>query len=257
MKKKYIPVDCQVLLTPSFKADDDFADLVNDFLGELPTYFPTHWGVVEPIGLELTVPELRDFLCEGGNEIMWKRKTPPKGWGVFRKRTYPLRGPQLASHALEVSANNARQVQDVASYIKHLVTQFGVEYAICDSMTEPYKSVGFANGVAPFASNFMIPTHRLMRCLPDIVWAQIFGPAYVKLIGLDKLLSAPAHKVEQLGPETVYVQLSESLFDMHDRYEEVDAVRQQVKQHLDDNIFFDPRNAKEHVYRVPQFEFPD
>ena len=34
-------------------------------------------------------------------------------------------------------------------------------------------------------------------------------------------------------------------------------VSQQVKQHLDDNVFFDPRNAKDHVYRVPKFEFPD
>jgi hypothetical protein len=89
------------------------------------------------------------------------------------------------------------------------------------------------------------------------MWLQIFGPAYVRLIGLDKILSAPAYKVEQLGPETVSVQLSESLFDLHDRYDEVEIVRKKVKQHLDDNIFFDPRNEKDHVYRVPQFEFPE
>lgn len=51
-------------------------------------------------------------------------------------------------------------------------------------------------------------------------------------------MTAPAYKVEQLGPETVYLQPSSSLFDMHERYDEVDSIRCEAKQHLDDNIFF-------------------
>lgn len=43
---------------------------------------------------------------------------------------------------------------------------------------------------------------------------------------------------------------------MHERYGDVDAVRQTVKAHLDDNIFFRSENPKDHVYRTPDFEFP-
>lgn len=257
MKKKYIDVDGQVLLAPSFKEAADFADLVEDFQIELPGFSPTHWGVVEPINLELTAAELREFLEDNVKDIMWKRKSVPKGWGVFRKRTYPLRGPQFASHALEVSLNHVGQVQDLINYFRHLVNSFGVAYAILDSMTEAYKPIGFANGFAPFASRFMVPTHRLMKCVPDVAWSQIFGPAYVKLIGREKLLSAPAYRVEECGPDSVYLQLSESIFDLHDRFDEVDLVRQRVKKHLDANIFFDPSCSKDHIYRIPRFEFPE
>lgn len=77
-----------------------------------------------------------------------------------------------------------------------------------------------------------------MKWLPDIVWSQVLGPAYIGLFGINKVMTAPAYKVEQLGPETVYLQPSSSLFDMHERYDEVDSIRCEAKQHLHDNIFF-------------------
>jgi hypothetical protein len=255
LKKKYIGVDGQILLTPSFSGAADFVNLIEDFSVAVPSFSPSHWGVVEPINLELTAAELREFLSQDVNSIMWKRKAIPKGWGVFRKRTYPLRGPQFASHALEVSVNHADQVKNLVDYFRHMVGRFGVEYAICDSTTEAYKAVGLANGFLPFASHFMIPTHRLMKCVPDVAWSQVFGPAYVKLIGRERLLSAPAYKVEAWGDESVYIQLSESIFDLHERFYEVDVVRKRVKSHLDDNVFFDPKKSTNHAYRVPQFQF--
>ncbi|MGY6269023.1 hypothetical protein ACXIUT_04970 [Achromobacter denitrificans] len=257
MKNRYISVDSTILLTPSFKKAANFSDLIEDFIDNLPEFRPRHWGVVEPINLELSMPEVREFLSGSHKVIMWKRKSPPKGWGVFKKRTYPLRGPQYAYHVMQVTSGTADSVEALIRYIKHLAKKSGVEYAFCDSMVAEYKRVGFVNGFAPSAGHIMVFTHLLVRMLPDILWSQVFGPAYVRLFGLEKLLSAPAYRVEQLGPETVYLQLSESIFDMHERYEEVDGVRQRVKKHLDDNIFFDPANAADHVYRVPQFEFPD
>jgi hypothetical protein len=257
MKKRYIPLNAKALLTPSFKSADAFADLVEDFLTRLPTFAPGRWGVIEPINLSLSMPEIRDFLQSGSSDIMWKRNVPPKGWGIFRKRTNPLKGPQLASHYLDVSVGKNDQVLDLISYMSHLSRWAGVEYAHCDTLSLPYVDIAHQNGLAPYKNNISIYTYMLVKALPDVMWFQIFGPAYVRLIGLDKILSAPAYKVEQLGPETVSVQLSESLFDLHDRYDEVEIVRKKVKQHLDDNIFFDPRNEKDHVYRVPQFEFPE
>lgn len=96
----------------------------------------------------------------------------------------------------------------------------------------------------------------MVKHLPALYWSQVFGPPYVRLFGLEKLLSTPAFKVEQLGPETVYLQLTESIFDVRERYDHVDAVREKVKAHIDDNIIFNPNNPPDHVYRVPDFQFP-
>ena len=257
MKSRFIDVDCSALLTPSFADADAFSGLIEDFLEGLPEFRPGRWGFVEPINLQLTMSEVRTLIGDTENSIMWKRKSTPKGWGRFKKRTYPLRGPQSANHAMYVNVETQKCVDALTRYLKHLAVRFGVEYAFCDSVATEYKMVGFKNGFAPSAGNIFVFTHTLSRTLPDILWAQIFGPAYVKLFGLEKLMSAPAYRVEQLGPETVYIQLTESLFDMHERYVEVDAVRDRVKNHLDDNIFFRAGNSADHVYKIPTFQFPE
>ncbi|WP_286900111.1 hypothetical protein [Achromobacter sp. UBA2119] len=256
MKSGFIDVDCSVLLTPSFADADAFSGLIEDFLENLPEFRPEHWGFVEPINLQLTMAEVRNLLGDTENSIMWKRKSTPKGWGGFKKRTYPVRGPQSANHGMYVKAETQKSVDALIRYLQHLAVRFGVQYAFCDSVAAEYKMVGFKNGFAPTAGNIHVFTHTLSKKLPDILWAQIFGPAYVKLFGLEKLMSAPAYRVEQLGPETVYIQLTESLFDLHERYAEVDAVRDRVKNHLDDNIFFRPGNSADHVYKTPTFQFP-
>lgn len=245
------------MLSPSFRKADDFADLVDNFLESLPAFSPRWWGVVEPINLELSIQDIRDYLQSGSSDIMWKRNVSPKGWGKFKKRTNPLYGPQFANVYFDVSIDTSSQVENLTSYINNLISWAGVEYAYCDSLTEEYIPIAYANGLSPYKRSIYVFTHMLVKCLPDILWSQVFGPAYVRLFGLEKLLSAPAYKVQQLGPETVYVQLSESLYDMHDHYEEVDRVRCRVKRHLDDNIFYDPRNGDGHTYRIPQFEFLD
>ena len=90
--------------------------------------------------------------------------------------------------------------------------------------------------------------------MPDLLWGQIFGRAYIEIFGLDKLLSAPAYRVEQLTPDAVYVQLTKSVFDKRDMLAEVHSRKQVVKRHLDENVFFDSSFPLDHVYRAPVFK---
>jgi hypothetical protein len=57
----------------------------------------------------------------------------------------------------------------------------------------------------------------------------------------------------------IYVQLSESPFDLANDYSMVDGVRRAVKEHLNNNSFFDPSFPPDHIYSVPAFnlEHPD
>lgn len=257
MKKRQIILDAKILLTPSFKSTDSFSDLVEDFLVRLPGFTPQRWGFVEPINLQLTPLEIREALRSGSSDIMWKRNLDPKGWGVFKKRTFPLRGPQSAGHYLSFSLSTMEQVTSITSYIKGLTKIVGVEYAFCDTRSDGYKDAAALNGLAPYKGSLNVFTHSLTQSLPDVLWAQVFGPAYVEMFGMEKLMSTPAYRVEQLRPDAVYIQLTESLFDLHECYAEVDAVRERVKKHLDDNIFFNPGSSAGHVYKVPVFQFPE
>jgi hypothetical protein len=254
--RKYIEVDAAILFTPSLQSLEHFYDVIRHFVQYSPTYRPTHWGPFEPMNTKLDLDDIKERLAStGDNYFGWARKAPPKGTGNIKKRTYPLKGPQHARHTISSTGRSDENVDELLQYLQDAACRYGAEYVFCDTLAKPYVPLAQKNGFAPHG--YMgIYTHELVKRLPDVAWFQIFGPPYIKLFGMEKIMTAPAFKVQQLGPEMVYLQLTESLFDMHERYEEVDAVRQQVKKHLDDNIFFDASYPADHVYRTPDFQFP-
>jgi len=102
----------------------------------------------------------------------------------------------------------------------------------------------------------------LRHWLSDIPWRTVFGVAYCRMFGKAHLLATPAHKVEDIGPETVYIQLTPTLQDVVDGFSGVIAARQRAKIHLGLDAFFDPARANdqhEHLdwaetrFRVPEF----
>lgn len=272
--KKFCDADLRIELRPVFSDIDSFMALVTHFMNTLPEYVPDRWNIVEPFNKPFDLSEIRQLMpLPGYNfDFYWKRVTKPKVWGHFSKRKTTPKYTTHAGHSLFLKYER-NSTADITGYLCSCAKNFGVDYAFCDSMVDSYRLfAGESRGGAEF---FL--SAPLDRWLPDLRWAQIFGPPYVRLFGLEKLLSAPAYKVEQLGPEMVYLQLSESLFDMHDHFEMVDAERQKIKAHLDDNIFFDREKSvhyleryhdtglrcmttnhilpEDHIYRTPVFDF--
>lgn len=271
--KKQCKADLKLWLRPAMNDIDSFMALVEHFIETLPDYAPERWNLVEPINKPFDLATIRELMPRPGYnyDFLWKRVSKPKGWGWFYKRKITPRYTSHAAHLMHLDVRR-HEVEGLPCYLKSASSRFGVDYGFCDTMVEQYiEWNSLTSGVyGCFSSN-------LTRWLPDLRWAQVFGPPYVRLFGLERLLSSPAYKVEQIGPEAVYLQLSESLFDMHEQYEAVDAERQKVKAHLDDNIFFDPKKSvhylerlndtgprhmtasqilpEDHLYRTPVFEF--
>lgn len=87
------------------------------------------------------------------------------------------------------------------------------------------------------------------------------------MFGKDRVLSAPAFLVEEIGSETVYIQLTSNLDDIYDKFDQVMEARERVKKHLGMDAFYQPELAydqREHpekagkVFRVPEFQqLPD
>lgn len=266
--------DIELRLRPAFSDIDSFMALVEHFIETLPDYAPERWNLVEPINKPFDLATIRELMPRPGYnyDFWWKRVSKPKGLGWFYKRKVTPRYTSHAAHSMTLDVRRS-DIERLTGYLKSASSRFGMDYGYCDSMVESYR----AYSRQALSGDSFYCGFPLTRWLPDLRWAQVFGPPYVRLFGLEKLLSAPAYKVEQIGPEAVYLQLSESLFDMHEQYELVDAERQKVKAHLDDNIFFDPKKSvhylerlndtgprhmtasqilpEDHLYRTPVFEF--
>lgn len=246
----------------AMNTEETFMPLVEDFVQNLPELAPDVWGIDEPYRDAFDVEAIRLLFRNAPKDAVgmwdfeWRRKGKPKAWGGFKKMVWPVLGPQHAQSFFYVYLPGVLETPAI-EYMKQVCVKFPVDLAVFSWGLTAYKNQAELDSHwAQGGRQVVLRSVDMVKHLPALYWSQVFGPPYVRLFGLDKLLSAPAFKVEQLGPEMVYLQLTESLFDVRERYDHVDAVREKVKAHIDDNIIFNPSNPPDHVYRVPDFQFP-
>ncbi|NVB37055.1 hypothetical protein G6O69_04380 [Pseudenhygromyxa sp. WMMC2535] len=94
-------------------------------------------------------------------------------------------------------------------------------------------------------------THTLRKYIPNIHWGMVFGKPYIDFFGRDRILSAPAHFVQEAPSGQILLQLTSSLFDLEHDYEHVHKTRERVKEHLGADAFYKPRRP---TYHAPRFE---
>lgn len=252
MPRRQLYLSSKIFLTPNFEDDNAFYALIRDFVFNLPGYQPQAWSGDCFKGKRLSLIELRARVNQGLSEVHWERKSSPAGAGSFSKRLAMPTGLEHAKHQFGIAVANDEQMEWVVSYLCYSASSDGVDFACCDAV-----SISNATTARNHSRRIGHPysTHTLRRALPDLSWGHIFGRPYVKIFGMDRLLSSPAYRVEQLTPDAVYLQLTESVFDILDRPAEVHARKQLVKRHLDENAFVDAARPASHIYRTPAFEF--
>ena len=214
----------------------------------LPSMTPDKWNYYEPINIPYD--ENIDWweLQDNGklpDYMLWKRLQKTRGWGCFNT-ALPRRSWLLDSHADETIDSELKQtnLEELIAYVKASSVQFKADLAFIDYWHEEYSKVN---------SQDLLVTWRMRHWLDDIYWVTIFGDAYVRLFGMEKLLSAPAYKVEKLNDETVFIQLTEHLTDSSENFEAFQKIRKAVKDHLDPDAFY----QKEKAYEIPSHHDPD
>lgn len=85
-----------------------------------------------------------------------------------------------------------------------------------------------------------ITARGLTEGIPNLYWANVFGPPWVELIGADRLARTPAHRVEEVLPGRWLVQLTSSIDDVRDDWEGFNRVRDECKEHLGADLFREP-----------------
>lgn len=88
--------------------------------------------------------------------------------------------------------------------------------------------------------------------LPGVYWGTYFGPTYLDLIGREKILSAPAARVERLGTGAV-VYLSDSPY--HWKTARYRRAEKRVRGYLGCEYFFDRKHANRRTV-APDFNVP-
>jgi hypothetical protein len=140
-------------------------------------------------------------------------------------------------------------IQDLAINLKGI---YGYIHYLSESEIPKLSGSGtlVANPGKP--PDLMVSLRSLVNCLPNLYWANIFGPEYVKLFGgSERVRSTPAPIVKELAQDTFYIQLSENMLDFASHHAEIDKVREHAKQYLGTDCFFDQKIGMDAKYRTP------
>lgn len=258
--------DLQMQSTRSLYRPEDMLSTVRMQCEMLPEYLPQKFGWSEPLKepfnldrLDALIPSHSDGRAES---VWWKRFGNHRATGSWLNR-WEGKLPSTNTHAaISLTVSNLEYQEKLIAYLKAGCVHNQCDLGFLDGITERYRCHARKNELAPFGGSMSIATHVLRHWLPDILWATVLGPAYVRMFGKKRVLTAPAHTVCELGPETIYLQLTAKLADVEDDFEKVMSVRDRVKQHLGLDAFFQSDKAydwREHpemagkVFQVPEF----
>lgn len=217
----------------------------------LPSMTPDKWDYGEPI--KRPYDESSDWQELYQWESMsftfhWKRMKKTRAWGLFFTALPKIRW-HLDDHAYEKIESELTQTnfEELIAYTKASSIQFKADLAFIDHWHDEYYKVN--------SNNSLVVTRELRHWLDDIYWVTVFGDAYVRLFGMEKLLTTPAYKVEKLNDETVFIQLTENLTDSVENFAEFQKIRKVVKDHLDPDAFYQKEKAYEILsHHDPYFE---
>jgi hypothetical protein len=193
-------------------------------------------------------------LISSGAEFHWKRKKPkvegtitPGHPHSHARVDIQVSDSSLTPALVQFLLGAATELEaDIGGIEPYWVGHDGTSNAFYQCKTPTISEEKFDNMGCGYVSRM------LWQCLPQLQWGTFFGAPYVRLFGRDKLLKAPAAVVVQLGPESVYLQLTPQITDVTDDLPAYFALRRRVKEHIGADCFFHPHQGRG-PYRAPTF----
>ena len=232
----------------------------------LPEYMPIKFDWVEPLKQVFDSSNLNSLVFKNGNvdDIWWKRTDKPLADGFWITRWCNTGNPLDVTHStININFKETTFQDKLINYLKQASILNLADIGFIDSVSAEYKHTALVNSYAPYGGNLNVSTKLLRHWLPEMPWAVVFGSAYIRLFGKEKVLNTPAYKVEEIGDELVYIQLTPHMEDIHEQYEQVMQARTNAKKHLGDECFFKPElaynfNAEPDkagkIFKVPIFD---
>lgn len=227
-----------------------WADSAFDFL-------PNKWGLHEPLRHHFSLAALNEAIRTWEYAYHVKRTASPKLSGSI----FMQYGPHRDHTTWTIRLKNLKDFEQPAfcKLLERAASEFSADLGFIHRITDAEIPRGRANDsisyldVAHTEKHLFVVTHDLHKYLPDIYWTTVFGKPYVELFSRERLLSCPAHSVKELDNGSIVIQLTPELKDTVAEEAAFERVRQDARNHLNNDAFFDPAKGLDHRYRVPEF----
>lgn len=240
-----MPEDLKVTFSTWEQADSTTLERFHDLIVADPLLQQEKLGPYEPLEYDfddISAVSFARIAIEERSLIAKRDRTPEQV--IFYTNRSGAKKPNVFSHSVVGVEEGSDEAGTFIEYAFELFKLFEPAYGQLYCKAD-YREKNLVQGsVAANAVGNDVRKH-----LPGIYWANFFGPRYVDFFGEDRLLSAPAHKVEWLGEAGILLLVSESPFEYDDP--QVKATEQAVVEHLGPEAFFFKSDPEDKTYRAP------
>ena len=219
-------------------------------------FLPNRWGLYEPLRHHFSMSSLEEAIRTWEFFFLVKRTASPKLEGSIFMQYGPHREHSVWSISLGIKDFD----QPVfCNLLQRSAAAFSANFGLIHTITEAETSRGREHGSISFLDwaktekNLHVASPMLEKCVPDIYWTTVFGKPYVELFSRERLLSCPAHRIKELDNGAIVIQLTPELKDIGAEEAAFERVRQDARNHLNNDAFFDPAKGMDYQYRVPEF----
>jgi hypothetical protein len=236
----------------------------------VPSWAPHRYGWSVPLRNVYDPDRFEEFWKGLEYNLDW-RNAKRTATGHVTTRVGPR--DSLSSITLSGEQNRALDLGAVNNLVQECGQPLDLAYGVLH-LFHPDELYTSGHGGRLFGENqgtpFLAVAERgLKECLPDLAWGNVFGPAYVELFGgADRVSSAPAALVRELGPDRFYLQLTANILDVQQDRDALTAAREAVTAHLGADCFAGypgplraprwPMAAEEGLWSPPEgFDVPD
>jgi hypothetical protein len=219
-------------------------------------FLPDRWGLYEPLRDHFSMSSLDKAIRTWEFNFLVKRTASPKLEGSIFMQHGPHRSHSVWSISLDVKDFDQPAF---CRLLERSTAAFSADFGLIHTITEAETSRGRAHGSIGFLDtaktekNLYVASPMLKKCVPDIYWTTVFGRPYVELFSRERLLSCPAYRIKELDNGAIVIQLTPELKDIAVEEAAFERVRQDARNHLNNDAFFDPAKGLDYQYRVPEF----
>ena len=164
-------------------------------------------------------------------------------WLVLNARSAYARHALLSDICGQFPLKDLQQ-DELCAFVRRFATEFSTDFCLLHYMlpTRLYSQFEF------------VTEHELKRFIPYLPWLTVFGPPYIELFGKARLLSAPAHRVDELNEGHVAIQLTPDILDFRNRTDLAIGVQNRVIKHLGPDAFYSADLGEDYSYRAPRLD---
>lgn len=249
----------EILSPLPLNSNAEARQLFNIWAEQAPNFFSDRSGLYEPLRRHFSLSTLGDSIRTWEFQFLLKRVAAPK----LQSHILMQYGPHRRHSTWTIGLMKLQEF-DGASFeglLEAAARTFLPDFGLIHVITAADAARGLSNGsitfldVAKDKRNLFLTTHILEKFLPDIYWTTLFGARYVELFSKDRLLSAPAYRIEELDGGGIVLQLTPELADVTADEAAFERTRDAVRRHLDSDAIYDPSKGMNHRYKVPEFSW--